>query len=56
LQNLIDFVKSFVEIIIIYYGVGTAAVIKKVVSGIRTPVIKAFVASTVMTAYSKKIK
>lgn len=53
MQNLIDFVKSSVKIIIIYYGVGTPAAIKKVVSGIRTPVIEAFVASTVMTAYSK---
>jgi hypothetical protein len=51
LQNLIDFVKSSGEIIIIYYGVGTSAA--KVVSGIRTPVIKAFVASTAITAYSQ---
>jgi hypothetical protein len=39
--------------VLIYYGVGMAAAIKKVVSGIRTPVIGAFVASTAMTAYSK---
>ena len=54
MQNLIDFVKSSVKIIIIYYySVGTTAAIKKFVSGIRTRVIEAFVASTVMTAYSK---
>lgn len=51
MQKLIDFVKSSGEIIIIYYGVGTSAA--KVVSGIRTPVIEAFIASTAMTAYSQ---
>lgn len=47
MQNLIEFFKSSVKIIIIYYSVGTTAAIKKVVSGIRTQVIEAFVASTV---------